>query len=362
MNGSSSATVGRPAVAGHALVFTYEDVDHALTRLTLDCDDAVTGRRTFRRTARGWSLSIPRPDLNRLEYGLVVTDRGGHPRVDCDPSNPDRVRTAFGERSEALLPGYRRPTWLDQGVAAGSTTTLTFPDNSGGGLSDLPITVWSPDGVASDMPARLLVVHDGPEYLDLAALGQYAAAVIATGQVPAFRMACLHPVERDRWYSANHEYVRTELSALNELVTTVPTVDRWVVLGASLGGLTSLLLGLAAPDQVAGVLSQSGSFFTPRLDEQESSYPYFGRVVEAVAALSTASQTSRPLHVSMTCGQLEENFANNDALATDLDRQGHQVTFVPVRDLHNYTAWRDALEPTLTGLLRAVWSTSWLKP
>ena len=36
-------------------------------------------------------------------------------------------------------------------------------------------------------------------------------------------------------------------------------------------------------------------------------------------------------------------------------RDGHQVTYAEVADLHNYTAWRDALDPHLTQVLRDVW-------
>jgi enterochelin esterase family protein len=32
--------------------------------------------------------------------------------------------------------------------------------------------------------------------------------------------------------------------------------------------------------------------------------------------------------------------------------RGYPVNLVVVRDAHNYTAWRDALHPNLTGLLQ----------
>ena len=103
-------------------------------------------------------------------------------------------------------------------------------------------------------------------------------------------------------------------------------------------------------------MAQSGSFFTSDLDPQESSYPFFDRVTEAVREVEQTDHTDRPLQIALTCGRLEENFANNDAMASALADQGHLVVFAPVADLHNYTAWRDALHPTLTDLLRTVWS------
>jgi enterochelin esterase family protein len=103
------------------------------------------------------------------------------------------------------------------------------------------------------------------------------------------------------------------------------------------------------------VFSQSGSFFQPKSDPQESSYPFFDRVAAAVGDLLEAGPTQEPLTVGMTCGSLEENLANNHAMATALADQGHHVALREVPDLHNYTAWRDSLEPTLTEVLRGAW-------
>jgi enterochelin esterase family protein len=38
-----------------------------------------------------------------------------------------------------------------------------------------------------------------------------------------------------------------------------------------------------------------------------------------------------------------------------LAARGCPATLHEGRDLHNYTAWRDAFDPHLTALLRAVW-------
>jgi enterochelin esterase family protein len=253
------------------------------------------------------------------------------------------------------MPGYERPRWLQQTVCPGTTADGTVVPFK------LPVTLWSPPGLADDEPARLLVVHDGPEYVELADLGHYAASVIASGEVPAFRMALMHPVERDFWYAANEDYLATELTVLDRLVEQAPTVGPWATLGASLGGLTSLLLAIRGGDRFGGVASQSGSFFTTDLDPQESGYPFFDRVVGAVSETERSAHVDRPLQVAITCGRLEENVANNDAMASALADQGHLVTFVPVSDLHNYTAWRDALDPALTDLLRTLWGTRWME-
>jgi hypothetical protein len=42
-------------------------------------------------------------------------------------------------------------------------------------------------------------------------------------------------------------------------------------------------------------------------------------------------------------------------MARALAGHGCPATLHEGRDLHNYTAWRDAFDPHLTGLLRAAW-------
>jgi enterochelin esterase-like enzyme len=341
------------SVIEQQLIFTLADPTRSNVAVRLDCDDAVTGPRRFRRTGEGWALAVPRPDLSRVEYRLVVTGRDGTTRVICDPDNPERVRTAFGERSVALMPGYERPWWRDPG----SLTELTHADTT---LGDLPVTVWAPSSLSPADPAPLLVVNDGPEYAELADLTGYAAALQCAGALPVFRMALMQPVDRDEWYAANRDYLAATYAAVRTVMKEFATDLPLVAMGASLGGLSALLTAVDAPDDVpfGGVFAQSGSFFQATLDPQESTYPYFDQVATATAELVARGTAQRAVMIGLTCGGLEENLANNQAMATALSTQGHRVVLREIKDLHNYTAWRDSLDPALTEVLRAVWRGS----
>ncbi|MGH2820731.1 MAG: hypothetical protein ACRDJ5_08760 [Actinomycetota bacterium] len=57
----------------------------------------------------------------------------------------------------------------------------------------------------------------------------------------------------------------------------------------------------------------------------------------------------------MTCDTVEENLANNQAMRDALVSQGYDVVLHTQRDAHNWTAWRDALDPPLADLLRELW-------
>ena len=133
----------------------------------------------------------------------------------------------------------------------------------------LEIPIWSPcDG---ELP--LLVAHDGPEYAELAGLTRYAGAMIEAGALAPFRVALLPPGDRDEWYSASAAYGRALSNRIvPELRGEVPVSGRPVGMGASLGGLAMLQAQRSWPGVFAGLFLQSGSFFVPRFDRQESGF------------------------------------------------------------------------------------------
>lgn len=342
-----------PAVIEGNLVFMLDDLAGSWSRVTLDCDDAIEGWRRFRRTSYGWTLLLPQPPVRRLEYRLLLTDRQGDSTLVCDPANPERVQTAFGDRSVALMPGYESPCWTRSEMLPGTFRSFEVDDPT---IGSIPVRLWSPEELRSRDRAPLLLVHDGPEFEQLTQISKYAAAMAVRRELPAFRLALLQPVKRDEWYAANPDYISAERRILDRLLTMVVTTGPVASMGASMGGLCAMLLAMA-DERIGGVFAQSGSFFSPRLDVQESAYPYFRRVTAAVAKLTGAVSTDRPLEVGLTCGELEENNENNHAMADALKRQGHHVQIQDVPDLHNYTAWRDCFDPNLTALLRSMWGT-----
>jgi enterochelin esterase family protein len=216
----------------------------------------------------------------------------------------------------------------------------------------LRLRVWSPG--EGEMP--LLVVHDGPEYAAQAALLQWAGAIIEAEALAPFRVALLPPGDRNEWYSASAGYgrslVRRILPALCELV---PVAGRPVGMGASLGALAMLQAQRAWPGTFAGLFLQSGSFFVPRFDRQESGFPRYGRIVRFVRDVLRAPAHGDPVAVAMTCAAEEENIQNNRAMASALAVQGYDVRLAETSGRHDFASWRDGLDPHLTGLLASLW-------
>jgi enterochelin esterase-like enzyme len=320
-----------------------DDPEDRLAAVRL-CSDLPLADPQFVRENGGWVLNLPETGLARLEYQLELSERDGDTVVVCDPGNPDRAPGAFGEKSVLSAPDYRPPAWLAQPFVEG-----TFDPVGVRVLGRaLEIPVWSPS--EGDLP--LLVAHDGPEYAELADLVRYAGAMVEVGTLPPFRVALLPPGDRNEWYSASAAYGRALCSRIVPAIgREVAVSGRPVGMGASLGGLAMLQAQRAWPGVFAGLFLQSSSFFMSRFDRQESGFPRYARIVRFVRGVLRAPPRDDTVPVAMTCGAEEENVHNNRVMANALVAQGYDAHLAEVPDMHNYTGWRDALDPYLTRLL-----------
>lgn len=311
--------------------------------------------RRFRRTDGRWVHWLDRPEVDRLEYLLDITLHDGSTELVVDPENPRRVAGVFGEHSVLEFPGYRAPHWLSWPSDPGVHVALDLP-HAHGMRRDLPVDVWSPAWLAPDDSVPLLLVHDGPEMERFAQVTRYSAAMMAAGLLPAHRVGLLRPLDRDAWYSASPGYARSLADrAVPALLDLVPTTGRPVLAGASLGALAALHAEWTHPGTFAGLFLASGSFFQMRFDSQEQSFGRFFRITSAVERILDAPQAPTQAVVAMVCGTGEENRENNEAMAAGLRRAGTQVSLTFFRDGHTWVGWRDALHPSLTGLLADLW-------
>jgi len=246
------------------------------------------------------------------------------------------------------------PRWLGEPGVPGRSDELAV---HGRGLgAEVHIRIWTPEDAGPGEPLPLLVAHDGPEHDELASLTHFTAAGIRGGALPRHRIALLAAGERDEWYSASARYagafVRDVLPAIRSAVAVegVPAG-----MGASLGGLAMLHIHRRHPGTLGALFLQSGSFFMPRYDAHEVRFPRYQRIVRFVRETLRQETHPEPIPVALTCGTAEENIHNNRVMARTLAAQGYRADLTEVPDMHNYTAWRDAFEPHLTGLLARAW-------
>lgn len=347
---SATASSTGPLVDPTGVTFRLPDPHSRLRGVRLYQEVRVPGDQLGLSVRRGvWSLRLPRPAVDRMEYLFELSHHNEGREMITDPGNPLRVSGAFGDKSVIEFPGYTRPTWLDEPECPATSAEFAVPSRNLG--STVRGELWSPDGL-EDRPAPLLIAHDGPEYARLGALTRYVSVLVAAGRIPPIRVALLAPGDRNRWYAVNPAYARAlsgeVLPALAELAPATVRIGA----GASLGALAMLHAHRSFPTCFDGLFLQSGSFFLPELDAQERRFSRFGPVTRFVGDLVQAVADPHPLPVAMTCGVLEENLANNRAVAKSLAVLGYSVNLHEVRDVHNYTAWRDGFDPALGDLIQ----------
>ena len=348
-------------VDGDTVAFRCPDAGRRLRGVRLQQDVRLPGDRLdFVRSQDEWVLTVPRPDVDRMEYAFELQHADGRSEWVTDPGNPERVGGAFGDKSVLLMPGYAAPAWTRATPPRGVRTDLRL--RSRGLAQDVPAVLWRSAGLPDDVEAPLLVVHDGPEYDALACLTLFLDAMVEDGRLPAMRAALLAPVDRNETYSASQTYGRAlALGLVPGLTRTVPTTVV-VGMGASLGGLAMLQSQRSHPGVFAGLYLQSSSFFHRVLDEQESGFARFTRITSFVDGVLRAGETRDPVPVVLSCGLIEENVENNRLMTRALQAQGYDTRLVENRDVHTYTGWRDTFDPNLVDLVRRVLDGSGQEP
>jgi enterochelin esterase family protein len=337
--------VALTTVDADRVVFRLADPEGRLVGVRLWCEVPVAGR-DFVRVRHGWELEVPLPTAHRVEYLFEVTT-GADTASIVDPGNPLRVAGVFGDHSWLPMPGYREPAWLDAPRATSERVPVEFTTSVG------PVTgsLWAPQATAPTEQLPLLISHDGSQMDQFGDLTGYLAAAIEAATLPHCRVLLLDPGPRDERYGANPAYSAALVrEVLPRIVDAAATLGRPVLMGQSLGALAALHAARRFPGTFGGLFLQSGSFFTPTLDPQES---HFSRFAEVTGFVSTLYSTPPPedVPISIVCGTAEENLANNRALTVRLRAFGADVAWGEVADGHTWTTWRDLLDPHLADLL-----------
>ena len=351
-----------PEVIGGQVLFRMPDPDHELTYVNLVQEimrPRVGPPFDYNDEIGAWQLKFPLPHADRMEYMFELVWPDGRNEFVGDPWNAVRAAGPFGDKSVVEFAGYEPPKWLDRtDVPPGSYVETEVASRVL--HTRLRTIVWSAPGVADDEAAPLLIAHDGPEYDALSSLTHMLRTAIGDGRLPPMRAVLVAPVDRDQTYSASAAYSRALtydiLPGIERLAPTPHGRSMRVGMGASLGALAMLHVHRSSPASFGALFLQSGSYFRQRYDKVESEFSRFRRISRFMGRVLTAQEWAHPIPVTMTCGTIEENLANNRATLAALERQGYDVRLHENRDGHNWIGWRDTFDPHLVDLLSKVWS------
>lgn len=288
-----------------------------------------------------WRLRLQVPQRARFEYKLDVV-RGGNSEWINDPLNPKLATDPFGSNSVCETWGYEVPDWALPGQAGAGGTIERLRIKSRAFAGKREVGVYVPAEYDDGLVYPIVIVHDGYDYVDHAALKPILDNLIARGDLPPLIAALTQSPDRSNEYVDDPRhvaFVTDELLPALEKVYAVTASPRGrVLMGASLGAVASLSIAARAPQLFGGVVLKSGSFiFNQQLLETRAEL--FHRVS---AFIDSLSEHERLLHRAfVACGRYEGLVEENRRMAAFLRHAGVATRYVESRDAHHWGNWRD---------------------
>ncbi len=299
-----------------------------------------------------WYRVMEFPDASRIEYKFGVT-RNGFEEWIHDPANPDIAPDPFGGNSVVRTAGCETPPWVLPNADAprGRMEKFELPSQAFGDTRH--ISVYLPPSFRSYRRYRLLVVHDGHDYLRYSSMGIVLDNLIDSLEIPQVVVAFSNPHKRLHEYAddpAHARHIVEELvPAMEQRYRLITEPTGRLLMGASFGAVATLSTVWRYPGVFDRLLLQSGSFaFTDIGDHSRS--PVFDRVVDFMNQFRRSPERL-PSQMFVSCGVYESLIYENRSLVPFLQSQGVDVRYVEARDGHNWENWRDRLRDGLSWLI-----------
>jgi len=297
-----------------------------------------------------WYLVLELPEGSRVNYQLEVR-RGEHVERLNDPLNPKLSYSPVGTSSVCFGHGYQTPEWTgpDPVARQGSLEHIEVPSRAL--RRDCPVTLYLPARFRRTSTYPLLVVHDGPDFLQYAAAKTVLDNLIDRFEVAETIVAFLHPKDRLTEYTnstAHSRFLTQEL--VPRLETTLPLMGRpsgRCLMGSSLGGVASLSAAVRSPGTYGSLILMSGSFVFTDIGNDHGGGPVFDPVVKFVNRYR-AGPARVADRVFMSCGVYEPLIAPNRSMVPTFESTGMSTRFVETRDGHTWENWRDTLRDALS--------------
>ena len=268
----------------------------------------------------------------RVEYKLIVDDKWI-----TDPLNPNKVDNGVGgENSVFTMPDYKPTEWLNWKQSPESPLeTIKINSKIYG---EREIQIYSP---GSFEPLSVMYLQDGSDYQKRAEASRVQLNLVIAKKIKPFIMVFLDPKDRMKEYWANDDYAKflaTEVvPAIDAKYKTIKSRDGRAVLGASLGGITSVWVGLKYPEVFSRIGGQSSSFW---IDEK--------RVLKELKNLD-ANKTKYKFYFDSGTQESEDIIDSREAVEI-LRQKAFDVTYVEGEAGHNWTSWRDRLADAFIAL------------
>lgn len=336
---------GTPLVDGETVTFLWQGAEPAL--LIGDFNDWDTERapELAQEEPGVWTASLAVPVDAYLEYAWVTDrrDDGGSDRYRApDPFNERRTPNGLGATNQFFLmpeaptsPLLRRR----RGVARGALTRHLVPTGRLAAGATRRVALYRP---AVSGPHPLLVVLDGNDYLRYARITAIVDNLVDQGRIQPVGLALVwnHGSARFAEYACSEATTQFLLGVVLPLAADHLDLDvrpgAHGALGASMGGVMALFLGLTCPDVFGRVYSQAGAFSLGDRD--------------LVVYDLVRSREPVDIDIRIDNGSYDFLSDTNTRMYRELAERGYRVSYRESRAGHNYRTWAAALGDGLEAL------------
>lgn len=268
----------------------------------------------------------------RAEYKYVVNGKW-----ELDPLNSISVDNGVGGRNNLL----EMPSYKPNEYARGEALNLEEFEIASKNFGTRKIKVYVPEIYkTSNERFGAMYFQDGSEYATRAGAPHVLNALIKAKAISPFMLVLIDPKDRMKEYWANDQwadFVANEVvHEIDKRYRTVANRDGRALLGASLGGITSLNIGLRHPDKFSRLGGQSSSFW---VDNE--------RVVKELEKID-AEKTKFKFYLD---DGTFEGVDDTRRVNVMLRGKGYPVTYIEGSTGHNWTAWRDRLADAFIALM-----------
>lgn len=280
------------------------------------------------------------PPTARIEYKFVVDGKWI-----LDPLNANKIDNGVGgENSFFAMPAYKPTDWDKEIEQSPTMPEIAELEVESAKFGKRIVKIYIPSeyykrGVAPKLP--VLYLFDGSDYINRAKAINVLENLIEAKKVEPFMIVFTDPVERMKEYRASDDfadYIAAEVvPAVEKKYFSVIKTGREnrALLGASLGGITSVWVALKHPDKFARIGGQSSSFW---VDDE--------KVVKALEKIS-------PEKVKYTFyfdDGAFEGAEDTRRVNVMLRGKGFPVTYIEGETGHTWTSWRDRLADAFIAL------------
>lgn len=332
-----NAATASPVIDGDGAIFFYRGKADWV-QVVGDMSNWNRDRRFMQKL--GDELFATRVPINRtarVEYKYTVNGKW-----EMDPLN----KSIRGQNNLLVMPDYKPTEWSKTTEMSGKLETIEIQSKVWN--EPRKVQVYEPVVTGnvqqslkrSNPMRRVLYFQDGGEYLKTVKAIEIQESLVKAGKVEPFIMVFVDYKERSKEYWATDEYAKflaeEVVPAIDAKYRTIADRESRGIIGASLGGVTSLWTAMKYPKVFGRVGAQSASFWIDN-----------GRVEKELEKLDPSVNKFRFFLDDGTLEGVDDSRRVNVLLRG----KGFDVKYVEGQSGHNWTSWSERIDEAFITLM-----------